>query len=317
MEKVKKTVAKEKKAKEEKVEKVEIVKEDKKQKALFTSRVLFISALDKIYLVALALLFIVLTYNNFAGSITSLNYGFWARVGHQILIMIILFIVYLFMNWLYRCAAKTMLCVTENEIYGETYYPFQRHELSIPLNKVTGISTHNFFWIFRVLVIHQYGKFPTVFWTWTNQEFKDIADGLITKQKEKVENEYETRNIIQTSQYKYLIFVGAGLVGLIVFLGIIRFFGFMFSPERNMSGTYENGNKRIVLNKDGYCNIDSVVSDDVTACSWEYDSDLKRVEIEYTYKGYYYGSYNSSMSLTFDSSEKTLSTYSDTYKKLK
>ena len=55
---------------------IEEVKEPeaKKMKALVTSRVLFISALDKIYLIILFLTFISLTWMNFEGDITSYNY---------------------------------------------------------------------------------------------------------------------------------------------------------------------------------------------------------------------------------------------------
>ena len=60
-----------------KKEKVEV----KKQKALVTSRILFISVLDKIYLVILGLWFVGGTFAIFNGKISSLNYGFWVRVG--------------------------------------------------------------------------------------------------------------------------------------------------------------------------------------------------------------------------------------------
>ena len=143
-------------------------KESKKQKALVTSRVLFISVLDKIYLVLLGLIFLGGTISIFKGNISSLSYSFWGKVGKELIFLVILFLIYLLMNWFYKCAVKTMLCLTENEVYKEAYVPFKRAETSIPLNKITSVSTINFFWIFRSIIIHQYHQFPLVFMTWNN-----------------------------------------------------------------------------------------------------------------------------------------------------
>ena len=46
-------------------------------------------------------------------------------------IVIFTAILYLFLNWLYKCAAKTMLCLTNNEVYLEMHAPFVKNETSI------------------------------------------------------------------------------------------------------------------------------------------------------------------------------------------
>ncbi len=302
--------------KTEKVEKKEKLKtEEKKQKALIISRVLFISALDKIYLVLLGLWFLVGTFTIFNGSIGSLNYGFWGRIGREILFLIVLFIAYLILNWFYKCAAKTMLALTKNEVYKEHYIPFKRSETSIPLNKITGVSTINIFWIFRVLVIHQYHQFPIIFMTWNNQEFKDKLNELLTTDKEHVENEYEKRNIITEDMYKYLGYIGLVFVGILVLLGIIRMFTFTFNGERKIAGTYTNEENKIILNKNGTCQIENLV-DKVIDCNWSYDSDDKEVKVSYEYEySYYYNRYTSTskgnITLKYNTSDKSLE-YKDT-----
>lgn len=302
--------------KTEKVEKKEKLKtEEKKQKALIISRVLFISALDKIYLVLLGLWFLVGTFTIFNGSIGSLSYGFWGRIGREILFLIVLFIAYLILNWFYKCATKTMLALTKNEVYKEHYIPFKRSETSIPLNKITGVSTINIFWIFRVLVIHQYHQFPIIFMTWNNQEFKDKLNELLTTDKEHVENEYEKRNIITEDMYKYLGYIGLVFVGILVLLGIIRMFTFTFNGERKIAGTYTNEENKIILNKNGTCQIENLV-DKVIDCNWSYDSDDKEVKVSYEYEySYYYNRYTSTskgnITLKYNTSDKSLE-YKDT-----
>lgn len=307
---------------EEVVEPVKFVEEktqEKKMKALVTCRVLFISALDKIYLITLILMFIILTYTNFRGDISSMSYGFWSRFGRELLIIIFMIIYYLFLNWFYRCAAKTMLCVTSNEVYKETYVPFKRTETSIPLNKITGVTTHNVFWIFRIIIIHQYGKLPMIFSTWNNQEFKDQLNELITTEKEKIENEYATRNIITKDKLKYLKYFIIAFVGIIVLIGIVRLFNYMFNEERKIVGTYSYKDDVIILNDDGSCNIDDVVSNTVTECSWEYDKENTVVQVEYSYSkySYYWGAstYSSNLDLLYNSKDNTITYEKNIYTK--
>ena len=277
--------------KEEKVEETKEVVEEKKDtkkiKPLVTSRILFISVLDKIYLVVLLLMFIGLTIANFKGGLSSMSYGYWSRVGHEIVIIISMVIYYFILNWFYRCAAKTMLCITENEVYKEHYVPFKRTEMSIPLNKITSITTINFFWIFRSLIIFQYHHLPLVYFTWNNQEFKDKFNELVTNRKEKVENTFEEKNILSFVNPKYITYFCIGVVAVIAFIGVLRFFGYVFSPEKKVPGTYVNGNNEVVLNKDGSCNVD-FLKDKVTACSWEYRDEAKQVVVTYDYEYSYW-----------------------------
>ena len=306
----------------EKEEVKEVLKEEgngKKRKALVTSRILFISALDKIYLVILLLTFAGLTWGNFAGDVSDLDYGFWARVGIEIVIIIGMVIYYFLLNWFYKCAAKTMICVTENEVYKEEYVPFKRSEISIPLNKITGVSTFNFFWIFRFLIIHQYGKLPIVFPTWTNQVFKDKLNELITTEKEKVENEFEDKNIIGKDKIKYLKYLGIALAAIIGLIGIVRFFNYVFSDESKISGTYSYKDKEITLNKDGTCEAYNVIDEDVEDCSWTYDKEDGEVSVRLEYSEYsrYYGYYTDYdyVYMAYDSKNKTLINADEVYKK--
>jgi len=306
----------------EKEEVKEVLKEEgngKKMKALVTSRILFISALDKIYLVVLLLTFIGLTWANFAGDVSDLDYGFWARVGIEIVIIIGMVIYYFILNWFYKCAAKTMICLTKNEVYKEEYVPFKRSETSIPLNKITGVSTFNLFWIFRFLIIHQYGKLPIIFPTWTNQVFKDKLNELITSNKEKVENEFEDKNIIGKEKLKYLKYLGIALVAIIGLIGIVRFFNYVFSDEAKLAGTYTYRDKEITLNKDGSCEAYNVIDEDVEDCSWTYDKEESEVDVRLEYSEYsrYYGYYTDYdyVYFLYDSKTKTLTDNDIVYKK--
>lgn len=291
----------------------------RREKPLVSARVLFISVLDKIFLVILVLMLIGMTYVTFAGNLSSMSYGFWSRVGTYLIELIVFVIVYFFFNWIYRCAARTMLCLTEKEVYGEKYVPFKKSEFNIPLSKITKASTIDIFWIFRVLIIHQYHQFPVVFWTWNNHVFKDKLNELLINTDVKVLNEYEKRNIIPKKWEKYLLYLGAGLVGIVLLVGIGRAFGCLFSPAKSIPGTYSYNGRQIVLNKDGSCNVDSLVSNDVKSCSWEYYESSEDVAVTYTYeyKSWYSGTQTSegTLSLDFDSSKKTLSYSGNTYTK--
>ena len=227
-------------------------------------------------------------------------------------------IYYLFLNWFYRCAAKTMLCVTPNEVYKETYVPLKRTETSIPLNKITGVTTHKVFWIFRIIIIHQYGKLPLIFPTWNNQEFKDQLNELITHNKEKIENEFESRNIIGKDKLKYLKYFTIGFVGIIVLLGVVRLFNYMFSEERKIVGTYSYKDDVIIVNEDGSCNIDDIVSKNVTDCSWKYDKENEVIMIDYSYLKYSWGysyTYSDNLDLKYFSKDKTIIYENDVYTK--
>lgn len=295
-------------------------KEDgpKKRDALVTSRILFISVLDKIYIIVLLLYLVMTTFLNFKGDITSVSYGFWGRVLDEIFILIGFIITYFICNWFYKCFAKTMICVTEKEIYRESYLPLLRTESTIPLNRITNITAYKCFWIFRALIIFQYHRLPIIFFTWNNQEFKDKVEELLTDNNTKVKNEFESKNIINKGQYKFVAIGACVLVAIISILGIARFFGYMFSEERNIPGKYSYKSNYIELDKDGTCELKVVGINNVTSCDWEYDTEHKRVDItyEYEYKGYYsfYSSkYTSTISLDYE--DKALKYNNSTFEK--
>lgn len=274
--------------------KVELDDNDKKViKPLVTCRVLFISVLDKLLLIFLLLYLAIGTVAVFAGNLSSLNYGFFARLITYVLFLIGFVITYFFWNWLYRCAAKTMLCLTENEVYFEHYIPFKRTEKSIPLNKITKVSAIDIFWIFRVVIIHQYMQMPKVFWTWNNHEFKDKLNELITTDAGKVENEFESKNILPKNCGLLLIIVGGIIAAIILLVGVGRFIGYMSNPARSLGGTYVNEGHKIVLRKDGSCIIDEEIvgEDKIVDCDWSYYDYSETVSINYEYEytsGYYY-----------------------------
>lgn len=261
-----------------------------KIKPIVTSRLLFISALDKIYLAILGLNLIFLTFINFSGRISSPYYNFWGRVGIEVIILIALFILYLLLNWFYKCAVKTVLCLTENQVYKEKYIPFKRTETSIPLNRITKVSTHTAFWIFRVIIIHQYNHLPMFFFTWNHQQFKDELNKLLVKE-EKVENIYQTKNILSKKGWKIVMWMGVGLAGLIAFIGIVRLFNVIFTKPIDVTGTYTYYNDTIAINPDNTCNIDDIIYDDVTKCTWRFNEETGSLVIDYEYEdySYYYG----------------------------
>ena len=294
------------------------LEESKKSDALITCRVLFISALDKIYIAVLLLLLVAATYINFKGDFGALNYNFFGRLGKEILYLIGLFIVYLFMNYLYKCVSKTMLCLTKNEVYKEKYMPFKRKEVSIPLNKITGVSTMRVFYIFRSVTIHQYGKLPMIFFTWNNKEFKDKLTELITTEKDGIKNAYKNKNLLSKDS-KLLKITAIALAGVIALLCVIRFFGYMSNTERKISGTYEYGDKKIVLKKNGTCDVTSLTDKDVQTCTWSFAEDSSNVKATYEYKytSTYFGEMTSYDYLNFkyNKDKKTLTYDGKTYKK--
>ncbi len=296
-------------------------KNAKKVKPLVTARVLFITVLDKILLVCLALSFAWLTYGTFSGDVTSTYYDFWGRVGAYIVGLIILLISYFFLNWLYKCAAKTMWCITEKEIYKEEYIPFKRGEISVPLDKVARVSTLDILWIFRLLIIHQYHAFPFFFWTWNNHVFKDKLNELISGEKGKIENDYEDRNILPKGGWRIVGFILAGVAAIIVLLGLINGVGKLFSPVKKIPGVYQYEEKGFTLYKDGTCNIEDLdVEDNIVSCEWEADEENYkevRVRYEYKYRSYSTYTYHGYISLTFNKKNKTFVYDEDVYKKIR
>ena len=167
-------------------------KERKQKKALVTSRVLFYTILDKIYVVAFAIYFIV----GLVSGLLQKNKSILGVIEYYVLFLVVVTVVALLFNWFYKCAIKTMLCITEDEVYKEAYAPLKRSETSIPLSKITSVTTFNFLWIFRSIIIFQYHQMPVIFFTWNNQEFKDKFDELVNGRKEDIANEFEDKNFI-------------------------------------------------------------------------------------------------------------------------
>ena len=291
------------KEKEEKVEKEEKKKEKKQKKPLVSCRILFISALDKIMFVILALSFVGATWANFSGNFGSPDYRYWARVFSEIGILIAFAIQYFLFNWIYKCAAKTMLCITDTEVYKEAYIPFKRTEKSIPLKKITSVTTINLFWIFRSVIIFQYHHLPMIFFTWKNQEFKDKFDELVNHRTEEMENEYEDKNIISFLSDGFIKKFFIGLAALIVFLGIIRIFGVLFSPARKVPGTYTNGDYKIEVKRNGTCDI-ATLKKDAENCKWTINDDGDTVTFSYEYDSWW-GKDTSSFDMRYENKKLT------------
>lgn len=292
--------------------KVEIKKKKEVTKPIVTSRILFVSVLDKILLVSLLLILV--------GNVLSLFRGM--PFNWFIYSMISLVITYLILNWFYKCAIRTMLCLTNTQVYREMYYPFFRAETSIPLEKITKVDALDFFWIFRVIIIHQYNHLPLFFWTWNNHEFKDKLDELIIKNDESVENEFKNRNIISRASLKWLKWFGIALATLIIIYYVFTFISGLFSIERKISGTYGYEDVSFKLNKNGSCDLSNLKDSDdmrITECTWEYYDETNIVEVEYDYEYKSWGSrwYDSSSSIDFEYNKdaKTLTIGNTVYTK--
>lgn len=250
-----------------------------------TCRVLFVSVLDKILLLLLFIMFVISTLNNFSGNISSLGYNFWFKFIHEILIIVIYALIYFLFNWVYRCATKTVLCVTNEQIYKESYFLFRKSETTIPINRVSSVSTLNLFWIFRSVIVFSYNKLPLIYFTWNNQQFKDRVEELLTGEKRKIRNKYDNRNLITPKQYsnmKYLLIV---FVVIIAILGLVRMIFFFTSEERKMVGEYKYGDYYIELKNNGKCSM-NLTFDDVKDCNWSYDKEKNNIDLVMEVVGY-------------------------------
>ena len=285
-------------------------KERKQKKALVTSRVLFYTVLDKIYVVLFAISFI---YGLIFGLVNQ-NKSIGGVFGYYAMFIIGMVLFALLLNWFYKCVTKTMLCITEDEVYKEAYAPLKRSEMSIPLNKITSVTTFNFFWIFRSIIIFQYHQLPVVFFTWTNQEFKDKFDELVNNRKEEIVNEYEDKNMISFIDKKHYPIIGAVLGGLVVVFLIIAIIMSFIDPASKVAGTYANDSGEVRLGKDKTCSLPGV--DNMTKCSWSYDDNSNIVSINYSYEVKYLGqSKETDRSTTYTYSDKTLTSGSKVYTK--
>ena len=320
VEDVKEMVGKYTKKVSEKIdEKMEKRKErERKVEPLVTCRILFISVLDKILFILFALSFVITFFLIFSGNLSSMSYGYFRKVSLLIGALIIFTFYYLFLNWLYKCAAKTMICLTKKGVHKELYMPFVKMESNIPLEKITKVSTFNFLYIFRMLIVHQYHQLPIIFWTWNNDEFKDMYNELVTSEKNKVINEFSNKNIVPEKLKANLKYIALGLVAIVLLIGVLRFFGYIFNPAKRVPGTYTYSNKEIVLKRDGHCDVNDIINYDIIECEWTYDEETQKISIDYAYE--YDGwsgthEYDGSMTLDYNKENKTVEYYGTAYSK--
>lgn len=287
---------------------------NKNVKPLVTSRVLFISVLDKLYFIGLVLSFILVLWGWMQNNLYWFEYGkgFFVVLGEWFLefigILICFVIAYFILNWLYRCLAKTMLCLTENEIYGEVYAPFYRGEFSVPVNRVTKIDSVKILWIFRFVFIHRYHQLPIVFPTWNAQEFKNKLTELLVKRDSKVENEFESKNIFPEWLKKRLIIVLLALGAIVGLIFVIYVVTYLNNPYKKIAGTYINQTEKIILKDDQTCGLENVIGYEVTKCKWvandKYGDSIK-IDVDLTYK------YYSNWSNKYYTSDKSIDFYFD------
>ena len=210
--------------------------ESKRKEAMVTCRVLFISILDKIFLFTIFSLFIILTIFNFMGNIKSFSYEFSSRVGKELFILLCLTFLYILLNWIYKCACKTMLSLTRNQIYEEIYFPLYRKEKTIPINQIASVSTINFLWVFRSIIIKQNHQFPLIFFTWKNKKLKSELENLMLNTDIKVKNSYQTKNILNKKQLPMIGIFAIFVITFIIILGVIHLI-FRETNTKMMSST--------------------------------------------------------------------------------
>ena len=290
-------------------------KERKEKEALVTARVLFYSVLDKIFVVWYAICFVTGLFGGILGKQKTVG----GVLGYYVGFIASFAVLALIFNWFYKCATKTMLCITEDEFYKEGYAPLKRSETSIPLNKVTSVTTFNFFWIFRSIIIFQYHQLPVVFFTWKNQELKDKFDELVDNRKVNIKNEFDDKTMISFINKKFYPIIGAVVAGLVVVFAIIAMVLSLVDPSSKVVGVYEDGDNTIRLNKDASCDL-SIGSYKVTACSWSYDKDLEEVAIKYTYEvtssySNRKNTYDGSLKFNYSKNELTNTSYTYTKRK--
>lgn len=299
---------------------------------LVTSRVLFISILHKLFFIGFVLSFasfiltawLVLTKYSVSGSVGGYFGSIISIIFKYALVLFSGWIYYLILNWLYKCASKTMLCLTEKEIYGEFYAPFYRGEFSVPIENVTKVDTIKILWIFRYLIIHRYHQIPIIFPTWNAQEFKDRLVCLLTDRNEKIANEFKNMDILPNwvKQKKKIIFIiFAVILGLILVSFTVKYFN---NPYSKVPGTYSLNGDNIELDSDGTCNISSIVDKDIVSCTWSTtgysDVNVERIPVyvsyEYDYSSRWYsGTYDANITLYFNANDKTITYNSTVYSK--
>ena len=262
---------------------------------IITCRLLFSSILDKVYLILLIGSFIVLSFLNFRGNIFSGFYGFWMRFLKECGLVFLYIIFYFICTWFYHCAIRTMMCLTKNEIRIERYFPLIRLETSIPIQHVTSISTFNIFFIFRSVIIHRYHQLPVIFFTWHNQKFKNRVMEVLGEEGTII-NYYDDTGILAPRYYRFMRWFIIIFLMILLMLGFVRLFGYVFSHERIVSGTYVNEMKKIVLKNNGECKISINKYVNPKKCTWEiadneeliFHVDGRKVQVAYNDKAIRY-----------------------------
>ncbi len=255
----------------------------------YTCRLLFSSLVDKILLILLLLAFIYFTYIIFKGSLLAASYGFWFRFLKEIGLLFCLLIAYIICNWLYICIIKSSLTVTKDGVYKEFYFPFYKKEDFIPLEHITSVSLINFIWIFRGVFIHRYNHIPVFFPTWNNQKFKDRLIEVMGNNSS-INNSNNNKSLLQEGHLPVLQWITILFIFIIFVLGMIHFFGYMFSNERKLSGTYSKGTQKITLKANGTCELRISKIKNIRKCTWTINREDKTIDINYEYmKNNYYG----------------------------
>lgn len=235
-------------------------------------RLLFSSFFDKILWLLLIVGFVLTTFYVFRGNVFHGFYGFWSRVLRECGVLTIFAFLYFVCNYLYHCVIRTMLCVTKNQVYLERYYPFYRKETSIPLSHITGVSTANFFAIFRSVIIHRYHQVPIVFFTWNNRKFKNKVMELLGENGT-ISNYYDDTGLLSSRYSVFMRWFVAIFCMILIILGCIHFFGYFFSKERSLTGTYQYQKKSIVLKGNGSCILNINTHTQKAICTWSVLSD--------------------------------------------
>lgn len=281
---------------------------------IITARVLFVSLLDKLFLIGFSIALIVNVLMCFDGDFSSLNYHYWSRIPDVFGVVILYGVIGVVLNFFYKCIAKTMLCLTEKQVYQELYFPFVDFKSTIPLEKITKVSTYNVLWIFRCIIIFQYMQLPLVFFTWNNKEFKKELIARLNIESTQVKNEWENKNIITSTQIKILALVSAAIV---VLTGIFALIGNLTAEERKVIGYFADEEHSVTIEKDGDCSVVNLGESNGKNYEWTYNKNTDILEIRYEtterrYSSYYYSSsyYDEThwLSFKFDSKEKTLTT---------
>lgn len=253
-----------------------------KKEAIISCRLLFASVFDKIAITILLGLFVILTLINLRGNIFSGTYSYWNKIIIEFGIILLIVILYFIFNWIYHAINKTIICLTKNNIYKESYLPLIRRETVIPLKHVSSISTVNFCVIFRILIIHQYNYFPIIFFTWDNRKFKRKFEEL-SGEGGRLKNIYEFNNIIDSNYYHIIKKIFIGFIVLLILLGIINSISYLLSPESRIVGKYTCKKESIHLKSNGSCKLELNGISKLETCKWRFISNDDQINIEYTF----------------------------------